>query len=216
MEIQELLNDCQSTMTQFQHDHFVTGKAGTPYAQYMQAVRELNTRINSLRDGYADYEILLIDIDEQEYLSQNEENSYAKRRAVIEHRRRLRGVTDKEREIKGIESEALSFYRQAIQLKKIVGELTPEKEEKYTEEMWEYKVKFMAALEIMTSGRPSRGTLETVIALKGDLRTTILEALNKPDDLVKEIENKSEEYTQLINGSTVEQLDFKTLLLEDK
>ena len=216
MEIQELLNDCQHTMTTFQHDHFVTGKAGTPYAQYMQSIRELSTRINSLRDGYADYELLLIDIDEQEYLSHNEENSFDKRRAVIEHRRRLRAVTDKEREIKGIENEALSFYRQALQLKKIVGELTPEKEKIYTDEMWEYKVKYMAALEIMTTGRPSKGTLETVIALKGDLRHTLLESLNKPDDLVKEIENKSEEYTQLINGASVEKLDFKTILLEDK
>ena len=82
--------------------------------------------------------------------------------------------------------------------------------------MWEYKIKKDAALEIMSTGRPSKGTIDMAIALKGDLRKTLLDSFNNPEQLVLELQQKSEEYTQTINGLGVEMLDFKTLLIESK
>ena len=216
MEIQELLKDHHSYMTRFQHDHFVTGKAGTPYAQYKQSLRELKSRIANLREMYADHELILVDIDEKKHIAKTSENEFERRRAEIEVGRLSIGVGDHSNHIKEVEEETLSFYRQAVQLKKIVGELTPEIEDQYTKEMWEYKVKKDAALEIMATGRPSKGTIDMAISLKGDLRKTLLDSFNNPEQLVLELQQKSEEYTQTINGSDVEMLDFKTLLIESK
>jgi len=216
MEISELLKDHHSYMTRFQHDHFVTGKAGTPYAQYKQSLRELKARITNLREMYADHELLLVDIDQQKHIANTSEDEFESRRAEIEVKRISIGITDHGNHIKEIEGEALSFYRQATQLKKIVGELTPEKEDQYTKEMWEYKIKKDAALEIMATGRPSKGTIDMAISLKGELRETLLTAFNNPEQSVLELQQKSEEYTQTINGADVEMLDFKTLLLENK
>ena len=214
IDIQELLKDHQSHMTEFQHDHFVTGKAGTPYAQYKQSLRELSSRIDVLSEDYASLEYLYVDIDEKAYIKENDDDEYKRRRAAIDHKKMVRQVASKEHHIKEVENETFSFYRHAVQLKKIVGELTPEKEKQYTLEMWEYKVKKMAALEIMTTGKLGIGTLDLAISLKGDLRATVLEALNNPVKLVEEVENKSEEYTKALNGSSdvKSQIDFKTLL----
>lgn len=216
MEIQELLKDHQSYMTRFQHDHFVTGKAGTPYAQYKQSLRELKSRIANLREMYADHELILVDIDEKKHIAKTSKDEFVRRRAEIEVGRLSIGVGDHSNHIEEIEKETLSFYRQAVQLKKIVGELTPEIEDQYTKEMWEYKIKKDAALEIMSTGRPSKGTIDMAIALKGDLRKTLLDSFNNPEQLVLELQQKSEEYTQTINGLGVEMLDFKTLLIESK
>jgi len=219
IEIHELLKDHQAHMTEFQHDHFVTGKAGTPYAQYKQSLRELSSRIDILRDEYASLEYLKISIDEKAHDKENHENEFERRRAAVDHKKMVRQISSNERQIKSVETEILSFYRHAVQLKAIVGELTPEKEEQYTIELWEYKVKKMAALEIMTNGKLGISTLDLAISLKGDLRQTVLEAFNNPGKLVEEVESKSEEYTKSLNGSGDDKskIDFKTLLqLTDK
>ena len=216
MEIQELLKDHTNYMTKFQHDHFVTGKAGTPYAQYKQSLRELSARITTLRDFYAEYDLMIVDLDEKKHLVETSDNEFERRRAAIEITRLERGMLGHERHTKEIEEETLSFYSQAVQLRKVVGELTPEKEDQYTKEMWEYRVKKDAALEIMSTGRPSKGTIDMAISLKGELRETVLAALNNPEKLVQELQEKSEEYTKIINGANVDMLDFKTLLLESK
>ena len=217
MDIQELLKDHRSLMTQFQHDHFVTGKAGTPYAQYKQAVRELAARIEVLREEYASLEHLYVSIDEKAHIKENDESEFERRRAAIDHKCLHRQIPTKENRIKEQEDETLSFYRQSVQLKKVVGELTPEKEAQYTEEMWEYKIKKMAALDIMSSGRLSAGTLDTAISLRGDMRTRVMKALNDPNSLVQQVEEQSEEFTQVIDETpSIERLDFKSLLLTEK
>ena len=216
MEIQELLKDHTNYMTKFQHDHFVTGKAGTPYAQYKQSLRELSARITTLRDFYAEYDLMIVDIDEKKHLVETSDNEFERRRAAIEITRLERGILGHEAHTKEIEREAMSFYSQAVQLRKVVGELTPEKEDQYTKEMWEYRVKKDAALEIMSTGRPSKGTIDMAISLKGELRETVLAALNNPEKLVQELQEKSEEYTKIINGANVGMLDFKTLLLASR
>jgi len=155
-------------------------------------------------------------LDEKKHLVETSDNEFERRRAAIEITRLERGILGHERHTKEIERETLSFYSQAVQLRKVVGELTPEKEEQYTKEMWEYRVKKDAALEIMSAGRPSKGTIDMAISLKGELRETVLASLNNPEKLVQELQEKSEEYTKIINGANVEMLDFKTLLLESK
>ena len=72
----------------------------------------------------------------------------------------------------------------------------------------------MAALDLMTNGRLSRSTIETSLALKGDLRKRVLESFDNPDDLVEEIQHQTEKQTHLINGKKMPMLDFKTLVLE--
>ena len=127
--IKEILKDHRPGMSQFQHDHFVTGMSSlTEYGQYKQSVRELYTRVCGLRDHAFAKETLEIEIEEQEYISQHDENTFVKRKAAVELKRKQMAMFDLLKRIEHTEKDVMSFYRQAAQLKEIVGELTPEKE----------------------------------------------------------------------------------------
>ena len=81
--IKEILKDHRPGMSQFQHDHFVTGMSSlTEYGQYKQSVRELYTRVCGLRDHAFAKETLEIEIEEQEYISQHDENTFVKRKQL--------------------------------------------------------------------------------------------------------------------------------------
>jgi hypothetical protein len=214
MDIYELLKDHKGGMTEFQHDRFVTGMAGTPYGQYRQALRELNSRFDGLRDGYCELESLQVDIDEQQYIIDNSDNEFDRRRAEITYKQKMFLLESRKRAITEKEDDALSFYRQAVQLKEQVGDINSDNQEQFNEEYWEHKIKKMAALDLMTNGRLSRSTIETSLALKGDLRKRVLESFDNPDDLVEEIQHQTEKQTHLINGKKMPMLDFKTLVLE--
>ena len=187
-------------MTEFQHDRFVTGMAGTPYGQYRQALRELNARFDGLRDAYCELESLQVDIDEQQYIIDNSDNEFDRRRAEITYKQKMFLLESRKRAITEKEDDALSFYRQAVQLKEQVGNINSDNQEQFNEEYWEHKIKKMAALDLMTNGRLSRSTIETSLALKGDLRKRVLESFDNPDDLVEEIQYQTEKQTHLING----------------
>jgi hypothetical protein len=214
MYIYELLKDHKGGMTEFQHDRFVTGMAGTPYGQYRQSLRELNSRFDGLRDGYCELESLQVDIDEQQYIIDNSDNEFDRRRAEITYKQKMFLLESRKRAITEKEDDALSFYRQAVQLKEQVGNINSDNQEQFNEEYWEHKIKKMAALDLMTNGRLSRSTIETSLALKGDLRKRVLESFDNPDDLVEEIQYQTEKQTHLINGKKMPMLDFKTLVLE--
>lgn len=214
MDVYELLKDHKGGMTEFQHDRFVTGMAGTPYGQYRQSLRELNSRVDGLRDGYYELESIQIDIDEQEHIIENSENEFERRRAEITFKQKTLLLESKKRAIVEREEDALSFYRQAVQLKEQVGDINSENQEEFNEEYWEHKIKKMAALDLMTTGRLARPTIETALALKGGLRKRVLDSFDNPDELVKEIQDETEKQTHLINGKKMPMLDFKTLVLE--
>ena len=49
------------------------------------------------------------------------------------------------------------------------------------------------------------------------MRTRVMKALNDPNSLVQQVEEQSEEFTQVIDETpSIERLDFKSLLLTEK
>ena len=212
--INEILKDHRPTMSEFQHDHFVTGmSAVTPYGQYKQAVRELYTRVCSLRDLEFEKEEMEIDVDEQEYISKNSEDKFERRRASVKLKRKQMQMFDLLERKKDQQREAMSFYRQSAQLKEMIGELTPEKEKELEAEMWEAQCKKLAALDIINGGGISKPTLEMAFSMKGEVRERLLDTFKKdPVTLLGVIEQDTEVSANLINGKEYPKLDFKKLL----
>ena len=205
-------------MTEFQHDHFVTGmSAVTPYGQYKQAVRELYNRVCNLRDLEFSRETLEIEIDEQQHITENGKDEFDRRKAVVELKRKQMNMFDLLERQKETQREAMSFYRQSAQLKEVVGELTPEKEQVLEAEMWEAQVQKLAALDIMNGGGISKSTLEMAFSMKGDIRDRLLSSFkNDPSVLLENIEQVTKVSANLINGKEYPLLDFNKLLEVEK
>ena len=214
--IKEILKDHRPGMSQFQHDHFVTGMSSlTEYGQYKQSVRELYTRVCGLRDNAFAKETLEIELEEQEYISQHGEDTFVRRKAAVELKRKQMAMFDLLKRIEHTERDVMSFYRQASQLKEIIGELTPEKENEFEKEMWESECKKLAAFDVMSQGSIGRPTLEMAFSMKGELRDRLLNELKEPEKLIEGLERTTEKSVNFFNGKQLPQLDFKKLLKEE-
>jgi len=214
--IKEILKDHRPGMSQFQHDHFVTGMSSlTEYGQYKQSVRELYTRVCGLRDNAFAKETLEIEIEEQEYISKYGEDTFVRRKATVELKRKQMAMFDLLKRIEHTERDVMSFYRQASQLKEIIGELTPEKENEFEKEMWESECKKLAAFDVMSQGSIGRPTLEMAFSMKGELRDRLLNEFKEPEKLIKGLEQTTEKSSNFINGKQLPKLDFKKLLKEE-
>ena len=172
--LKELLKDHQLFHSEFQQDYYITTKAGgTMYGQYKQALRELYKRIRGLREAYCDREKLEVEIAEQKFLSESNDN-FKRRYAEIEHKRKVMQREEINRLINDTERECKRFYQQACYLKKEIGELTDEKRRKLDEEMHIYKLKEMFILDKTCLGRLSKTTYEFLHALPYKKRQQLL------------------------------------------
>lgn len=170
-----LLDDHQMFHSDFQMDYLITVRAGgTPYGCYKQALRELAKRYRGLKGLYADRELLLIDIDELEAEQLRASNDRQFRRKSVEIAQKRMALDDVERTIKDTEREFARFYGQAVALKKEIGELTPERRRELDEGLWRYRLRCMAAMDVLTRGGMSRETLEIVAACPPDVRNDIV------------------------------------------
>lgn len=173
MKIWELLKDHEPGNSDYQDDRLVTIRAGgTVYGMYKQALRELYKRVRGLRELVADRDLLVLDVEEQEERAQG--TGREARRAQVEAARMRARLEEVERAIRSTEREAAVFYRQALALKARVGELTPERRYALEAELWEYRVREMAALDAASTGRLSAQTIEHINALPAASRETTL------------------------------------------
>jgi hypothetical protein len=72
-------------------------------------------------------------------------------------------------------------------LKKQIGDLTLEKRDKLDCDMWEYKLKEMAAIDYLSSGRLGNVTVEMIAAAPIEMRKKILTFI-RPENQGKLIE----------------------------
>ena len=211
--IDEILNDHVGTMTEYQHDHFVTGMSSpTAYGQYKQAVKELYSRICGLRDTVFGKQMLEIEIDEQHHIANNDPDEFSRRKAEVRARQKEMALFDLVEDIKGKESEAMSFYRQAAQLKEVLGDISPERRKVLEAEMWEAQCKKIAALDVLSNGSLSQSVLEMTFSMKGEQRNRLLEKIKEPKLLLEDIERDTEASANLINGKQYPKLDFRKLI----
>jgi len=193
-KLKELLNDHQTGMSQFQDDYFVTTRAGgTLYGQYKQSLRELYKRFRGLRELTCGNERLQIDIDELKEKIGNSEG-FEKRRAEVDYKEKVMLMEESTRVIKDTKREFSRFYQQAAYLKDTIGELTDEKRHQLDMDMWEFKIKEMAVIDWITSGRLRNSTFEFLHALPKDIKTRVANELTNQDELLKWYEEKEEHH----------------------
>ena len=213
--LKKLLDDHILYMSEFQHDYLVTGRSGgTLYGQYKQSLRELYSRIHSLRELYCDHELIKIDIEETEHDLSTLEEGFERRRKDIEHKRQNMRMEGLERNIAETERETTSFYNQAIKLKRLVGEITPEIRNQHEKELWEFTCKRDAATDMMANGRISKNHLEFAMSFDGEERDRVFELFKNPDALIKEVEDMTKVHAGILNGqkSLPERINFRKLL----
>lgn len=165
--MREFLNDHQQGHSAFQMSHFITGKSGcNVFGWYKQTLWELVSRWQTLRSAYVEIEILEAEIEELEACPSSRKNALEikKRRIGIEHS--LLSLRDTEREF-------AHFYQQAARLKAEYSRLTPEQIAEQEREHWIYHARTLAALDILSVGRPSKSTWGLIAALPPELRQQV-------------------------------------------
>ena len=179
----KLLADHQMFHSDFQMDHMITARAGgTPYGQYKQALRELSKRYRGLKDLYSARELLAVDLDELAEPAPPSATVFDERRRKIKLVQKRMEADTLDRTVKDTEREFRRFYAQAVALKAVVGDLTPERRAQLDREMWAHKFKCMAAVELMTAGRLGPGTLELLQATPKAWRAPLMTQVTRDQD----------------------------------
>ena len=162
--IETLLADVQCGHSALQMDAFITIRAGgTLYGCYFQALRELNTRHQSVIDIEARLKFLDLEMQERSGDSvdplQNERD-----RIKNDQAERLR--SSNERALAEAIRERDHFHEQADMLRRMLEQrginfpLDAETKHVLDCEMWEHRLKSMAAVDLIHAGRLERSTIE--------------------------------------------------------
>lgn len=200
INLEDLLKDHQLYHSELQQDFFITARSGgTLYGQYKQALREVYKRIRGLRESYCDREKLQIEIEEQKYIMENDADEFKRRYAEVEWKRKVMQQEEADRVLKETEREFRRFHAQALTLKtKLVekhGELTEAVKKALDEDMWDYKIKENMVMDLRTTNRVGKSTLELVQCLPKQKRLELLEKIKAPEKiqaLMNEYENREE------------------------
>lgn len=165
--LQELFETFRPFHSAFQIDHYIVARAGgTPYGMFKQSVRELRARWQALCDLYI----------QREKLSRSKASKQVLRRTQEKIRR-----DELEIQIRDTEREFRRFYAHAVKLKKHLGKLTDERIDELERELWIHRLKQHAALDIISTGRPSREFFELMMALDAETRKPLLDAISTDD-----------------------------------
>jgi len=206
INLQELLKDHQLYHSEFQQDYLITVRAGgTTYGMYKQALRELYKRYRGLKELYGSKELLQVDIDE--LAAKKTEDKFEARRNKINHAQKVMSMEELDKNIEDTEREFKRFYSQAAALKAQIGDLTEEKRNALDRDMWQFKLKEMAAIDILTTGHLGNVTYEMITAAPVEMRKKVLELCGDKAKLIDWYESKAADMVLLES-----QIDVKMLM----
>lgn len=165
MDVTELLNDLNLHHSNIQIDNFIIKKNGiTNYGMYMQSLREIMNRKQSLLSLNYELKKHKLKIEELKHKLQNDNvrDDFSKRKWQLE----LDYLNDKteymERSIKSSENEMNRFVDIAIRLKEDIGEIDDDKRMLLETDFWIHKLAYNASSEIRSSGIIAKPTLEAL------------------------------------------------------
>ncbi|HLJ10990.1 MAG TPA: hypothetical protein VKU82_07370 [Planctomycetaceae bacterium] len=174
-----LLADHQEFHSDLQMDAFITLRSGgTLYGCYKQALRELHRRTQGLRDLYSRSALAEIDADE---LTAEAPCQFERRRNRIKAAEKRLALQEFQRAVFDTEREFLRFYGQAVAIREalaaqgIAFPLDAETRDRLDREMWEHKIKCMAAVDFIAHGRLNVNTVELLQALPAQIRRRVAE-----------------------------------------
>ena len=190
----ELLKDHESGMSKFQDDYFVTMRnGGTLYGQYKQALRELYKRYRGLREQIFGRRRLEIEISQATDNAKNFRSKYDQQMAAVDRDEKIAQREEADRLLADTKREFINFYSQAVAYKEYLGELTPERCEQLEREMWEFKCKEFAAVDIITQGRITSGTLDLLRSFPYKMNRRVLTEIKNHEQLILWYEDNAEQ-----------------------
>lgn len=116
-----------------------------------------------------------------------------------------------EAEIAEREKEFMVFYHKAMALKPVVDSYLSPEDAELT--YWISKFKRQAAIDLISQGRVSPGTIEAILNLPTEARQNLLEAvLNKPHEVMEQVTNEVLIYPELDPKSMICQGQVRELV----
>jgi hypothetical protein len=161
-----LFADYNPNHSEYQIKNYIIGLNGrTQYGQYKQALRELYPRYLNIKKNIAHIANLEVELDEWGQKQRPDEGS--KRYKLLQAEKVLKQslIVEAKNRLTTQLHEFKQFYSIATQIKSEIGTLTPEMINALEADYWETTFKEKIALEILAQGRPSKGTLETILAM---------------------------------------------------
>jgi len=188
--IEELLKDHEMYHSTFQQDYFITGAEATPYGQYKQALREISTRVDSIKNSEWELEKLLVEIEEQKEKAKKGKK-FERKYAEIEIKRKFHQAEQVDKSIDAVKKELERFVQHGIALKKQIGDLTPEKSYELEKELYFEKCKEMLVTDWACLSRIQPQTYELMMSLPMSKRIEFAEYFKNQEALISEIEIKN-------------------------
>lgn len=177
MSIRQLIADHRPFHCEFQIDALIIARAGgTAFGAYLQSVRELWKRLRGLIDAYLQEVAIGFELERLTRVCDestvNDDLRRIQQAAALEEIRLTRADTER---------EFLRFYGQAAALKEHLGELTPERRRQLDEDLWEHRLKCHAAVDFLSQGRLSAGTVEFLQACPIAMRRRVAALVLNPE-----------------------------------
>lgn len=188
--LKELLPYHIGSHTEFQQDHFITGRASrTVYGQFKQALRELSKRVRGNTDFGYTMESLDIDVMElsARVTANQYPNSYDLMRDELELKKKKRDLEQAKLSLLDNKRELVRFWQQACVLMEkleLVMPLTPDRLRDLDENMWVERAKELMAVDFMVYNRISKGTLELVMSLPRYQRISLIALTKNVPELI--------------------------------
>ena len=190
--LDDLFEDCQKWHSNYQIDHFVLGSHATPWGTYKQCLRELRTRVVSLRTEVIERAQLAIDVDELESTARAHDeytSEFDKKRAALDADLKWIQLNEKDYALHHRAREIRRFWAHASVLKAHLGNLSEEDREALERSYWWNHAHRLLALDLYVGRAPSRATLEIIASMGSNERTGLFESLkgsaDKPEQLLE-------------------------------
>ncbi len=162
----ELLADYQPGPSEFAMDRHIIADAGpTLWAQYVQALRELHSRVVTLREMYFEREDRRLIFEGMAQAAQP--------RKVLRRQRLKAGLTMLDLEIADVERQFRHFYDRAWKLKQEIGPITPQRRNQLEAETWRERLRRMVRLDACNGGLQPR-TIELMLNTPVEWRKELL------------------------------------------
>jgi ribosomal protein S18 len=213
-ELRKLLDDFDESYDTFQLERLVVGRAGgTHYGMYKQALRELNGRIESLKQMYLELEEINVDMTENVKKRSNPKtDSYESERCVIRVKKCLLRKDTLDRKMDRAIKEINRLYDMAMALKKWVGEITPEKRKHFETELHSYHIKLAMALELFVQGRLSYGSVESLYAMTTEQRIELMDFMRQPETIKEFIKEGGHVIPRISGDASLTEIQMKELI----
>jgi len=180
------LADYERFHTEFQIEHFIIAGAGvSPYGEWKQIRRELAGRLAGLR-GFRDSKI------ENALETERLEKSWRwTRRGRTRRFVMLRKLEESRADMIAAERDTVreirAFRTRLAELVDRLGDLTPERRAELESDFWFRKLRASVALEVLSSGRVAKNTLDAVVSCPPEWWPHFVAVFQDPSSVLPEL-----------------------------